>query len=56
MLFREKGLLNPEHKKTFMERVVGHPLASTKDLKFAEARTVIDELEKLAAPTAGGAE
>lgn len=51
--FREKGLLNPDKKKAFMEGVVKHPLASTKDLTRDEARQVIDELEKL--PTGGAA-
>lgn len=48
VLFREKGLLNPERKKAFMEDVVKRPLGSTKNLTRVEAARVIDALEKLA--------
>jgi hypothetical protein len=48
VLFREKGLLNPERKKAFMEDVVKRPLGSTKNLTRVEAVGVIDALEKLA--------
>lgn len=47
--FRDKGMLDPEKKKAFMERVIGHPLASTKNLTKVEATKVIDSLEKLPA-------
>lgn len=53
VLFREKGLLNPERKKAFMEGVIGHPLESTKHLTKVEAAKVIDGLEKLTPPAAG---
>lgn len=45
-LFAEQGFATPGDKKTFLERVVGHLLASTKDLTKAEAAAVIDRLEK----------
>lgn len=51
--FREKGLLNPDRKKAFMEDVIGHPLESTKDLTKVEAMKVIDRLERLPKPQAG---
>lgn len=52
VLFREQGYVTPEDKKTFMEGVVGHPLASTKALTKVEAAKVIDRLEKRDQPPA----
>lgn len=52
---REQGFITPEDKKTFMEGVIGHPLASTKHLTKVEAAKVIDRLEKRDQPPAGGA-
>lgn len=55
VLFREKGLLNPDRKKAFMENVIGHPLESTKHLTKVEAAKVIDALEKLTVPAGDAA-
>lgn len=52
-LFTEKGFTSAAEKKAFLERVVGHPLASTRDLTKAEAGTAIERLENLDEP--GGA-
>lgn len=49
-LFTEQEYATPEDKKAFLENVVGHPLASTKQLTKAEAGTVIDRLEKRETP------
>lgn len=44
-MFAERGITTVEAKKAFLEDVVKHPLASTKELTKAEAKAVIDRLE-----------
>lgn len=44
-MFAERGITTAEAKKAFLEDVVKHPLASTKELTKAEAKAVLDRLE-----------
>jgi hypothetical protein len=44
-MFAEQGITTAEAKKAYLEDVVKHPLASTKELTKAEAKAVIDRLE-----------
>lgn len=44
-MFAEQGITTVEAKKAYLESVVKHPLASTKELTKVEAKAVIDQLE-----------
>jgi hypothetical protein len=44
-MFTAQGYATAEAKKAYLESVVKHPLASTKELTKAEAKAVIDRLE-----------
>lgn len=44
-MFAERGITTVEAKKAFLEDVVKHALASTKELTKVEAKAVIDRLE-----------
>lgn len=53
--FAEKGYTTPDDKKAFLVNVIGHELASTRELTKDEARKAIDRLENLDEPPGGEA-
>lgn len=57
-LFGEQGFTTAEDKRAFLVGVIGHPLASMRELTRAEASAAIKRLETRDEPTApaGGAE
>ncbi len=54
-LFAEQGFTAPDDKRAFLVQVIGHDLASTRDLTKAEARKAIDRLENRDEPPGGDA-